>query len=197
MSITVWVNTAAWEPADVVIHIQGMGTVLREKSLVAYEHESGKILAFGTEAERMFGMEEQGIRVVSPLRQGMVEDYAVAVQLFTCLLQKAVGKRSWRRPGIAVCVPRGITPVDKKAMEDALLQAGAKEVVLQEFPLKQFLMEEAEHFPDIYRKCRITVGVTKEEPERYITEALDGILQYAEQEGIPADRVMALLQKKC
>ena len=148
MSITVWVNTAAWEPADVVIHIQGMGTVLREKSLVAYEHESGKILAFGTEAERMFGMEEQGIRVVSPLRQGMVEDYAVAVQLFTCLLQKAVGKRSWRRPGIAVCVPRGITPVDKKAMEDALLQAGAKEVVLQEFPLKQFLMEEAEHLSD-------------------------------------------------
>ena len=174
-----------------------MGTVLREKSLVAYEHESGKILAFGTEAEHMFGMEEQGVRVVSPLRQGMVEDYAVAVQLFTCLLQKAVGKRSWRRPGIAVCVPRGITPVDKKAMEDALLQAGAKEVVLQEFPLKQFLMEEAEHFPDIYRKCRITVGITKEEPERYITEALDGILQYAEQEGIPADRVMALLQKKC
>lgn len=87
--------------------------------------------------------------------------------------------------------------MEKKAMEDALLQAGAKEVVLQESPLKQFLMEEAEHFPDIYRKCRITVGITKEEPERYITEALDGILQYAEQEGIPADRVMALLQKKC
>ena len=66
-----------------------------------------------------------------------------------------------------------------------------------EFPLKQFLEEEAERFPDIYRKCRITVGITKEEPERYITEALDGVLQYAEQEGIPADRVMALLQKKC
>lgn len=197
MSIIVWVNTAAWEPADIIIHIQGRGMVLREKSLVAWEYESGRILAIGTEAERMFEKGEQDIRVTSPLRQGRIEDYTVAVQLFTCLLRKALGKRLLRKPGVAVCVPRGITPVEKKAMEDALIQSGAKEVVISEIPMDRFLRDEAEKFPDIYRKCRITIGITKEEPERYIAEALDDILQYAAQEGIRADRVMELLKKKC
>lgn len=197
MGRNIELNAEFFEPADIVIHVREKGIVVREKSLVAFDAATGKILAVGTEAEGLTGRESDQIRVMSPLRQGVIADYTVAELMFIYLMAKTTGKRSFLRPGVAVCVPKGITGVEKKALEDAILQAGAKEVVTSELPMDRFLQEEAEQFPDVYRKCRITIGITKEEPERYVEETLDGVLRYAAQEGISTERVLELLQKKC
>ncbi len=197
MGRNIELNAEFFEPADIVIHVREKGIVVREKSLVAFDAATGKILAVGTEAEALTGRESDQIRVLSPFRQGVIADYTVAELMFIYLMAKTTGKRPFLRPGVAVCVPKGITGVEKKALEDAILQAGAKEVVISELPMDRFLQEEAERFPDVYRKCRITIGITKEEPERYVEEALDGVLRYAAQEGISTERVLELLQKKC
>lgn len=78
-----------YEPADIVIYLQNKGIVLKEKSLMAYERESGKILAVGMEAEKLMGTMSEDIVIESPLRQGMVVDYLVAKKMFDGLLQKA------------------------------------------------------------------------------------------------------------
>lgn len=187
-------NQMKWEPADIVIHIQGKGIVLREKSLVAFEITTGKVLAVGTEAEALADKESENICVMSPLRQGMVADYTVAERMFAYMMAKARGKRfAIRKPAISVCVPQGITEIEKKALSDALIQAGAKEMIFYVMPMEQFF-RESEQFPDINKKYKITIGITKEEPERYVSEELNSILQYAAREGISRDRVAELLQ---
>ncbi len=190
-----WDNTG-YEPADIIIHVQGKGIVLREKSLMAFQKSDGKILAFGSEAERLAGKDEDNLAVVSPLRQGMVGDFMVAAKLFSLLLTKALGKRPIRKRAMAVCVPKGITEVEKKALEDALVfHSGAGEVMITDIPAEQFIREFPEKSPREYQKFKIIIGITKEEPERYVEEALRNILAYAGQEKIPPERVCELLQK--
>ena len=182
-----------WEPADITIHVRDRGVVLREKSLVAFEASTGKILAVGTEAEAMKGRSSGEICVSSPLRRGIIADYSEAACMFTELLRRVLGKKLLLKPFIAAVVPRGITIVEKKAMEDALFQAGARNVRIFTMPMEQYLREVKEKQPDLYRKYKVTIGISKDEPERYVKEALGQILQYAGQEGISADRVQELL----
>lgn len=183
-----------WEPADITIHIQGRGVVLKEKSLIAVESLSGKVVAVGTEAEALKDQSPGEIRVMSPLRQGIIADYPEAEYMFAELLRRALGKKPLLKPFIAVRVPKGITIVEKKALEDAMFQSGARNVLLFEMPMEQYLREIAEKYPDVSRKYKITIEITKEEPERYVKEALLQVLSYAGQEGIPADRVLELLE---
>ena len=82
-----------YEPADIAIYIQDKGMVLKEKSLVAFDAVNSKIIAFGTEAEYIAKGNAENILVASPLRQGMIVDYPVAVSLFTHLLYKALGEK--------------------------------------------------------------------------------------------------------
>ena len=128
-----------YEPADIVIYIHNKGIVLREKSLVAANWETGKIEAVGIEAENMKTKNLKGIYVVSPLRQGMIADYQMAVVLFSRLLLKALGKKPLRKPAVGICVPKGITEVEKKAVEDALIQSGAREVLIADIPVEEFI----------------------------------------------------------
>lgn len=184
-----------YEPADIMIHIQGKGIVVKEKSVVAYQKSDNKIVAFGTEAYDMAGKNMEDIVVISPLRQGMVIDYVAAWKLFSYLLQKAMGKRPiLKKPAMAVCVPKGITPVEQKALEDVLTIAGAKELFFSEIPVEEFLGEFSEKYPKEFQKCKITIAIAKDEPERYIKESIRALLEYAAQEQIPQQRVYELFE---
>lgn len=184
-----------YEPADIMIHIQGKGIVVKEKSVVAYQKSDNKIVAFGTEAYDMAEKNMEDIVVISPLRQGMVIDYVVAWKLFSYLLQKAMGKRPiLKKPAMAVCVPKGITPVEQKALEDVLTIAGVKELFFSEIPVEEFLGEFSEKYPKEFQKCKITIAIAKDEPERYIKESIRKVLEYAAQEQIPQQRVYELFE---
>ena len=186
-----------YEPADIVIYIHNKGIVLREKSLVAANWETGKIEAVGIEAENMKTKNLKGIYVVSPLRQGMIADYQMAVVLFSRLLLKALGKKPLRKPAVGICVPKGITEVEKKAVEDALIQSGAREVLIADIPVEEFIREFIEKSPKLASKFKIFIGITKDEPERYIAEEFGQILEYARQEGISDERVEEVWRKCC
>ena len=185
-------NMVPYEPADIVIHVQGRGTVLREKSLIAVQASDNKIVAFGTDAQRMTGKNMEDIMVLSPLHQGMIADYLAARELFSCLFRKALGKKPIIKPPVAVCVPKGMTSVDKKAMEDAVIYVGASELLLSDVPMEEFIREFPDKFPKLYRKFKITIGITKDEPERYMEERMRELLAYAEGLQIPAERVYTL-----
>ena len=187
---------ADYEPADIAIYIQGKGIVLKEKSLVACDPVSGKILAFGTEAERMAEQASGHIRVVSPLRRGMIADYFISVHLFTCFLQKAWGRKRFLKPRIALCVPEGITPVERKALEDVLLQSHARAVTIATIPFEQLtaMAETPEKLPRQLQKCGTIIGIIKEDPEKYAAEDLRQLLRYAGKNGISPERIADLLK---
>ncbi|MBO5564293.1 MAG: rod shape-determining protein [Lachnospiraceae bacterium] len=121
--------------ASVLVYIRGRGVVLKEPSVVAFDRETNKIKAIGEDARLMLGRTPGNIVAVRPLRQGVISDYTVTEKMMKYFIQKAVGKRTFRKPRIAVCVPSGVTEVEKKAVEDATFQAGAREVYIIEEPI--------------------------------------------------------------
>lgn len=186
---------ADYEPSDIVIYIKGRGIVLKEKSLVAYDPRTDKILAIGTDAECMAQKKSENVRVISPLRRGAVADYFVAVQLFTYLLKKACGERLFFKPKIVVCLPEGITEVERKALEDVMYQSRAGAVMITDIAAEQFaaMAETPGKLPPAYKNYSVVIGITKDEPEKYVLEELGQILRYAGNKGISAERVEALL----
>ncbi len=183
-----------YEPADIIIYVQEKGIVLKEKSVMAFQKTDGKIVAFGTEAERLEGTNTDAIEVMSPLRQGKIEDFTVAAGLFSLLLTKALGKKPLFKHPMAVCVPKGMTPVEKKAMEEVMISAGAGKVMTVDIPAAEFIRGFPDKFPKEYKKFKWVVGITKEEPERYVEEMLKDILAYADRERISRERVYDLLR---
>lgn len=184
-----------YEPADILIYIKDRGVVLTEKSLVAVHADMKKIVAVGNEAEEIAVKNLPNVQVFSPLRQGMVADYMAAVSLFSALLRNAWGKKPLRRPPVAICVPTDITDVEKKAIQDVIYQAGAREILISDVPFHQFIREFPEEMPKLYQKFSTVIGITKDDPEKYITERLADIIGYARQAGISSGRVGELLQK--
>ncbi|MBO7356999.1 MAG: rod shape-determining protein [Lachnospiraceae bacterium] len=121
--------------ASVLVYIRGKGVVLKEPSVVAFDGETNKIRAIGEDARLMLGRTPGNITAVRPLRQGVISDYSVTEKMMKYFIQKAMGRRTYRKPRIAVCVPSGVTEVEKKAVEDATYQAGAREVFIIEEPI--------------------------------------------------------------
>jgi len=121
--------------ASVLVYIRGRGVVLKEPSVVAFDRDTNRIKAIGEDARLMLGRTPGNIVAVRPLRQGVISDYTVTEKMMKYFIQKAVGKRTFRKPRIAVCVPSQVTEVEKKAVEDATFQAGAREVYIIEEPI--------------------------------------------------------------
>ncbi|MBR6627475.1 MAG: rod shape-determining protein [Lachnospiraceae bacterium] len=121
--------------ASILVYIRGKGVVLKEPSVVAFDRDTDKIKAIGEDARLMLGRTPGNIVAVRPLRQGVISDYTVTEKMMKYFIQKALGRRSFRKPRIAVCVPSGVTEVEKKAVEDATYQAGAREVAIIEEPI--------------------------------------------------------------
>jgi rod shape-determining protein MreB len=121
--------------ASVLVYIKGKGVVLKEPSVVAFDRDTNKIKAIGEEARLMLGRTPGNIVAVRPLRQGVISDYTVTEKMLKYFIQKAVGKQRFRKPIISVCVPSGVTEVEKKAVEDATYAAGARDVHIIEEPI--------------------------------------------------------------
>ena len=121
--------------ASILVYIKGKGVVCIEPSVVALARDTTKIKAIGEEARLMLGRTPGNIVAVRPLRQGVISDYTVTEKMIKYFIQKALGKKSFRKPRISVCVPSGVTEVEKKAVEDATYQAGAREVEIIEEPI--------------------------------------------------------------
>ena len=122
--------------ASVLVYVKGKGVVLKEPSVVAFDRNTTKIKAIGEEARLMLGRTPGNIVAVRPLRQGVISDYTVTEKMLSYFISRTVGKSLFgRKPRISVCVPSGATEVEKKAVEDATYQAGAREVSIIEEPV--------------------------------------------------------------
>ena len=121
--------------ASILVYVKGKGVVLKEPSVVAYDRDTNKIVAIGEEARLMLGRTPGNIVAVRPLRQGVISDYTVTEKMLKYFISKAVGKQRFRKPLISICVPSGVTEVERKAVEDAAFQAGARDVKIIEEPI--------------------------------------------------------------
>ena len=121
--------------ANVLVYIKGKGVVLSEPSVVAYDKDTNEIKAIGEEARLMMGRSPGNVAAVHPLRRGVISDYTVAERMLNYFINKAVGMKTLRRPRVCVNVPIDSTEVEKKAVVDATMAAGARDVILVETPI--------------------------------------------------------------
>lgn len=121
--------------ASVLVYVKGKGVVLKEPSVVAYDKDTNEIKAIGEEARLMLGRTPGNIVAVRPLRQGVISDYTVTEKMIKYFVQKSMGRRTLKKPRISICVPSGVTEVERKAVEEATFAAGAREVHLIEEPV--------------------------------------------------------------
>ena len=120
--------------ANTLVYLRGGGIVLNEPSVVAMNTQTNKALAVGTEAKRMIGRTPAHITAIRPLRDGVIADFDITEKMLRYFIQK-VHKRRWARPRIVVCVPSGITPVERRAVEEAAYHAGARRAYTIEEPM--------------------------------------------------------------
>lgn len=102
--------------ATVLVYIKGQGIVIREPSVVAIDKDTNTILAVGEEARRMLGRTPGNIVAIRPLREGVISNYEVTEKMLQYFIEKAMGKRSFVKPTIAVCVPSSVTEVEKEPL---------------------------------------------------------------------------------
>lgn len=121
--------------ASVLVFIKGKGIVLQEPSVVAIDRNTNKILAVGEEARLMLGRTPGNIVAIRPLREGVISDYEVTEKMLRYFIDKAVGRRRLFKPRMIVCVPSGVTEVEKRAVKDAANNAGARNTQLIEEPI--------------------------------------------------------------
>ena len=117
-----------------LVYSTGKGLVLQEPSVVVYDKDTEKIRAIGEEAKQMSNHVNSNMEVIRPIRQGVI-DFVVLEKMLKYFITKAMGRRAFRKPRISVCVPSGITEIERKAVEEATYQAGAREVYLVEEPI--------------------------------------------------------------
>ena len=121
--------------ASVLVYVKGRGIVLREPSVVAVDKKTGRMLAIGEEARKMLGRTPGTIEAIRPLRDGVISDYHVTETMLRYFLDKVVGKKFFFKPRVVVCVPSGVTEVEKRSVIEATEDAGAREVDLIEEPI--------------------------------------------------------------
>ena len=122
--------------ANTIVVVKGKGVVLNEPSVVAVVDEKGKksVLAVGDEAKTMLGRTPGNISAIRPLRDGVIADFIVTEEMIKHFIKKVHNRKSFANPRILICVPTGSTPVERKAIQDSALAAGARRVQLIEDP---------------------------------------------------------------
>lgn len=121
--------------SSILVYSKGKGVVLKEPSVVAYDKDADKVKAIGEEARQMIGRTPGNIMAVHPLRQGVITDFLITERMLRYFIQKAMGRKAFRKPRISICVPAGVTEVERKAVEEATYQAGAREVTIVPEPV--------------------------------------------------------------
>jgi len=121
--------------ANTLVYVRDRGIVLREPSVVAIKAGSKRVLAVGDEAKRMLGRTPGDIIAVRPLKDGVIADFEITEAMLKAFIQKVSNPRRLRRPRIVIAVPTGITEVEKRAVKDSAINAGARDVYLMEEPM--------------------------------------------------------------
>ena len=121
--------------ANTLVYIKGQGIVVREPSVVAIRDDSKEVLAVGEEAKRMIGRTPGNIVAIRPMKDGVIADFDVTQSMLSYFIQKSAAKKGVVSPRIAICVPFGVTEVEKRAIEEAARTAGAKDAFLIEEPM--------------------------------------------------------------
>jgi rod shape-determining protein MreB len=121
--------------ASVLVYIKGKGIVLREPSVVAIDKNTDRVLAVGNEARKMLGRTPGNIIAIRPLKDGVISDYDVTERMLRYFINKTCGKRRIFKPRIIICVPSGVTEVEKRAVLDATMEAGGGKTFLIEEPI--------------------------------------------------------------
>ena len=120
--------------ANTLVYVRGRGIVLSEPSVVAIDSRTGEVHAVGIEAKRMLGRTPGTISAIRPLKDGVIADFDVTEEMLRHFIQK-VHQNRWAHPRVVVCVPSGVTGVEKRAVEEACLSAGARQAYLIEEPM--------------------------------------------------------------
>jgi rod shape-determining protein MreB len=121
--------------ANTLVHVRGKGIVLEEPSVVALHSETRAVLAVGEEAKRMIGRTPGNIVAIRPMKDGVIADFDVTQTMLRYFITKAAARKALVRPRVVIAVPSGVTEVERRAVIDATLQAGAREAYLIEEPM--------------------------------------------------------------
>ena len=124
--------------ANTIVSVKGKGIIINEPSVVAVQHDRygrDRILAVGKEAKQMIGKTPVNIQAVRPMKDGVIADFEMTERMIRYFIEKAHGRKSFLRPRIIICIPYGITQVERKAVRESALSAGAREVYLVEEPM--------------------------------------------------------------
>jgi rod shape-determining protein MreB len=121
--------------ANVLVFVKGKGVVLDEPSVVAISAKDGRVKAVGKAAYEMLGRTPDTVEVVRPLQNGVISDYLVTEAMLKAFIAKALGRFSMFKPKVMICIPAGVTSVERRAVRDAAMQAGAQEAYLIREPL--------------------------------------------------------------
>ena len=121
--------------ANTLVYLKGKGIIIREPSVVAMDKYSGNVVAVGTEAKEMLGRTPENLSAIRPLKDGVIADFTATRMMLKYLIDKACRRYVFARPRVVVCVPTGVTEVEERAVEEATLNAGAREAYLMEEPI--------------------------------------------------------------
>ncbi len=121
--------------ANMLVTLKGKGIVVKEPSVVAINRKTGAILATGLEAKEMLGRTPEQIKAIRPLKDGVIADFTATQLMLKNIIEKVSKKYNIGKPRVVVGVPSGITEVEERAVEESVIQAGAREVYLIEEPM--------------------------------------------------------------
>ncbi|MDD4084488.1 MAG: rod shape-determining protein MreB [Acidaminococcaceae bacterium] len=121
--------------ANILVYLRGSGIVLCEPSVVAIDKNTNKILAIGEEAKTMLGRTPGNIVAIRPLREGVIADYDTTQSMLEHVIQKVAGRSMFFKPRVVICIPSGVTTVEKRAVLEAAIQSGAASTYLIEEPI--------------------------------------------------------------
>lgn len=120
--------------ANVLIYIKDRGIVLNEPSVVAIETETKKVIAVGTEANKMVGRTPGKVKAIKPMKDGVIADFELTEIMLDCFIKKVKARKLFVRPKVLICCPTNITPVEKNAIIEAAERTGARKVFIEEEP---------------------------------------------------------------
>ncbi len=121
--------------ANILVYVVGEGIVLNEPTVVAVTTEENHVVAVGTEAKEMLGRTPGNVTALRPLREGVVADYTITEAMLSYFIDKVSGKSRFIKPEVMICIPSGVTQVERRAVLDATMSAGAKVAYLIDEPL--------------------------------------------------------------
>lgn len=121
--------------ATIIVYVKGKGIMYQEPSLVAYDRDANKIMAFGSEAQQILGRTAGNIMAIHPLKQGVISDFLVLESMLRYFIRKSMSFRNFLKPRICICVPSGVRDIERRAVEEAAYRAGARDAEIVKEPI--------------------------------------------------------------